>query len=49
MDVFEQLREVLDVHPSGAPPAPAIGEILRILFNEEEARLVINMSFASME
>lgn len=48
MDVFEQLREILDAHPSTAPSSPAIAEILRILFSKEEVQLAVHMSFASM-
>ena len=32
MDSYEQLREILDAHPSTAPQGEAIHEILRILF-----------------
>lgn len=48
MDVFQQLQEILDSHPSTAPAAPVFDEILRILFSEEEAGLAVHMSFASM-
>jgi Na+-translocating ferredoxin:NAD+ oxidoreductase subunit B len=48
MDIFEELRDILDSHPSGAPASPAFGEILRILFSPEEAALAVRMSFAPM-
>jgi len=47
MDIYEQLREILDSHPSTAPKAKPIDEILRILFTPEEAVLAVNMSFKS--
>lgn len=39
MDVYKALREHLDKHPSGAPDAPEIREILAELFTEDEARV----------
>lgn len=48
MDVYKTLQETLDTHPSGAPASPTFEEILRILFNEHEARLAVCMSFSSM-
>jgi len=33
--VHEKLREMLDLHPMGCPPAPEIIEILKILFTED--------------
>jgi electron transport complex protein RnfB len=39
MEVYEQLRQQLDKHPSGAPPAPEIIEILSELFTEDEAKV----------
>ena len=39
MDVYEELRLHLDKHPSGAPEAPEIIEILSELFTPEEARI----------
>jgi electron transport complex protein RnfB len=44
-DVYEQLRRNLDVFVTGCPPAPEIDEILRILFNEDEALLATGLSF----
>ncbi|MEW5734245.1 MAG: 4Fe-4S binding protein [Thermodesulfobacteriota bacterium] len=46
MDVFENLRKVLDRHIAGAPSSPHILEILRILFTEEQAALACEMRFA---
>ena len=45
MDVYERLREVLDAHPSTAPKAKAIGEILRILFTPQETAVAVFMSY----
>lgn len=45
MDHYETLRCMLDAHPSGAPPSPAINGILHLLFTEEEVRVAIHMSF----
>jgi len=45
MDVYEELREVLDSHPATAPKAEAIYEILKTLFTPEEAAVAVNMSF----
>jgi predicted transcriptional regulator len=45
MDIYERLREILDSHPSTAPKAKSIDEILRILFTPEEAAIAINMSY----
>ena len=45
MDNYERLREILDAHPSTAPKAKAIDEILRMLFTPEEAALAVNMSY----
>ena len=39
MEVYEDLRKHLDLHPSGAPEAPEIIEILSTLFTPEEARV----------
>jgi electron transport complex protein RnfB len=43
--VYEKLREILDVHPMGCPPAPEIIEILKILFTEDEARVALGLGF----
>jgi len=45
MDIYERLREILDSHPSKAPKAKSINEILHILFTPEEAALAVNMSY----
>lgn len=45
MDHYERLREILDAHPSTAPKATSIDEILRILFTPEEAALAVHMSY----
>jgi Na+-translocating ferredoxin:NAD+ oxidoreductase subunit B len=45
MDIYERLREILDSHPSTAPKAKSIDEILRTLFTPEETALAINMSY----
>jgi len=43
--LYEKLREMLDVHPMGCPPAPEIIEILKILFTEDEARVALGLGF----
>ena len=43
--VHEKLREMLDLHPMGCPPAPEIIEILKILFTEDEARVALGLGF----
>jgi len=45
VDIYESLRQVLDAHPSTAPQAESIHEILKILFTPEEAALAATMSF----
>lgn len=45
MSIYEQLREILDAHPSTAPEGKAIDEILRILFTPDEAALAAKMNF----
>lgn len=45
MDIYEQLREILDALPSGAPKSPAFDKIIRILFTPEEAAVAVCMSF----
>lgn len=46
MDIYESLREILDAHPSGCPPAPEIIEILQILFTEDEAKTALGLGYA---
>ncbi len=45
MNIYEQLREILDSHPSTAPKGDAIDEILRILFTPEETAIAVKMNF----
>jgi Na+-translocating ferredoxin:NAD+ oxidoreductase subunit B len=45
MDIYERLREILDSHPSTAPKAKSINEILCLLFTPEEAAIAVGMSF----
>ncbi len=45
MDTYEALRQLLDKDATGCPPAPEIYEILRILFDEEEAGVALGLSF----
>ena len=45
MSTYEQLRGILDAHPSTAPGGKAIDEILRILFSPEEAAVAVRMNF----
>jgi len=45
MDIYEQLREVLDSHPATAPKSKAIIEILKILFTPDEASVAAAMSY----
>ena len=45
MNNYEQLREILDAHPSTAPKSDIIDEILRILFTPEEAAVAAKMNF----
>ncbi len=45
MKIYDKLREILDAHPSTAPKAKSIDEILRALFTPDEAALAVRMSF----
>ena len=45
MNVYEELRSVLDSHPTTAPESPKILEILEILFTPDEASLAAKMSY----
>ena len=45
MDVYEELREILDAYPSGAPKSPVFDKIIRSLFMPEEATIAVKMSF----
>jgi ferredoxin len=49
MDIYEQLREVLDSHPTTAPKSAKIIEILSMLFTPEEAALAVSMSYKAWE
>jgi electron transport complex protein RnfB len=49
MEAYKRLREILDSHPSTAPEAGAIYEILKILFTPQEAAVAMNMSFKMKE
>ncbi|HQP31818.1 MAG TPA: 4Fe-4S binding protein [Deltaproteobacteria bacterium] len=44
MDAYEQLRELLDASPTGAPASPAFDKILKLLFTPEEAGLAIHLT-----
>jgi ferredoxin len=45
MDVYEQLRAKLALHPMGAPQHDSILEILRILFTPVEAAVALHLPF----
>ena len=45
MEIYEELRDVLDSHPTTAPNSKAIIEILKILFTPEEAAVAVTMSY----
>ena len=45
MDKYEQLRQILDAHPAGAPKSKVFHEILKILFTPDEIELAVHMSF----
>lgn len=44
-NLYEDLRELLDTHPVGCPYAPAIIDILKILFTEKEAQVALGLGF----
>lgn len=44
-NIYEGLREILDIHPMGCPPGSEIIEILKILFGEEEAEVALGLGF----
>jgi H+/Na+-translocating ferredoxin:NAD+ oxidoreductase subunit B len=44
-EVYEKLRELLDRHPTGCPPAPEIIEILQTFFTQEEAAVALGLGF----
>lgn len=43
--IYHKLRELLDTHPSGCPETPEILEILKKLFSEDEAAVILGMGF----
>ncbi len=45
MDIYERLRQILDAHPTTAPKAKSIDEILKILFTPQEAAVAAQMSY----
>ncbi|MBN1498486.1 MAG: 4Fe-4S binding protein [Spirochaetes bacterium] len=49
MEIYEQLRDVLDSHPTTAPKSETIIQILEILFTPEEASLAATMSFKAAD
>jgi H+/Na+-translocating ferredoxin:NAD+ oxidoreductase subunit B len=46
MDKYENLRQMLHKHPTGAPQAASFDEILRILFTPGEVEVALGMGFA---
>lgn len=46
MDKYEELRQILHKHPTGAPKSQAFDEILRILFTPEEVEVALGLGFA---
>lgn len=46
MSVYNQLQQILDIHPASAPASPHFDEILKTLFTIEEAQLAVHMNFA---
>lgn len=49
MDIYESLREMLDAHPAGCPPADEIIDILKILFSKDEAVTALGLGFVPFE
>ena len=49
MEMYEQLRQVLDAHPATAPKTDTIIAILKMLFTPDEAAIAMNMSFKVMD
>ncbi|MBF0118846.1 MAG: 4Fe-4S binding protein [Desulfobacterales bacterium] len=43
--IYEELRKLLDRHPTGCPSSPEIIEILKLLFSCEEAKIATNLTF----
>lgn len=48
-EALEQLRKILNTHPSGCPEAEEIIEILGILFTHEEARTALGLGFVPFD
>jgi len=46
MDIYEELRKVLDAHPTGAPQSKYFDEILRAMFTPEEAAIAAKMCYS---
>ena len=46
VDVYDELRKVLDSHPTGAPASAYFDEILRMSFTPEEAAIAARMCFS---
>jgi Na+-translocating ferredoxin:NAD+ oxidoreductase subunit B len=49
MEIYEQLRDVLDSHPATAPKTDTIIKILETLFTPEEAAVAATMSFKAAD
>ena len=45
MDKYQDLRQVLHKHPTGAPASEYLDEILRLLFTPAEANVALGMGF----
>lgn len=44
-DIYEKLRALMNLNPTGCPPAPEILKILELLFTEEEAKVALGLGF----
>ncbi|MGE5389610.1 MAG: NADH-quinone oxidoreductase subunit I [Deltaproteobacteria bacterium] len=45
MNDYQRLQQKLSLHPAGAPATETFDQILRILFNEEEAAIAAELTF----
>ena len=45
VNIYENLRSLLDCHPFGCPYSPEIIQILKILFTEDEAKVALGLGF----
>jgi formate hydrogenlyase subunit 6/NADH:ubiquinone oxidoreductase subunit I len=45
VDRYEELRQILHKHPTGAPKSLAFDEILRVLFTPEEVEVALGLGF----